>query len=233
MNVATDLFRNGGFRGFYRGIIPASAGSIPGVALYFTSYELCKDIMSSNAGLPSYVVNFTSGFVAEAVSCVFWVPTDVLKERAQAQSRATVSSALQTTGIREFYRGYGATLASFGPFSAFYFMFQEKLKTSWLSLSGEQELPFPKIALTCAIAGGAAALFTAPLDLIKVRMQVHRGSLSGSAYSNVWSGLRHVLKQEGVRGLFIGGGSRVWFAVPNTAITMSVMEYFRRRIDQN
>jgi len=218
--------------------MPAFFGSVPGVALYFTSYEVAKRLISNNIGGSNYFVNFVAGFTAEAVSCVFWVPTDVLKERAQARAQTvgrlngtSVSSMLQKNQFRELYRGYGATLASFGPFSALYFMFLEKMKTSWLSFSGASELTFPKLALTCAVAGGAAALCTAPLDLVKVRMQVHRGSLSGSAYSNIWSGLKHVFRSEGIRGLFLGGSSRVWFAVPNTAITMSVMEYVRRRID--
>lgn len=229
-----------GARGLYKGLLPASLGSVPGVSMYFTSYEMCKKFMNSTTAVPNYLVNFASGFVAEAVSCIFWVPTDVLKERAQALSRipidgpgSSLRSALQTNGIWELYRGYGATLASFGPFSAFYFMIQEKLRSEWLSISNETELPFPKLALTCAVAGGAAALCTAPLDLVKVRMQVQRGSLSGSSYANTWVGLKHIFQKEGIRGLFLGAGSRVWFAVPNTAITMSVMEYVKRLIDSN
>ena len=34
----------------------------------------------------------------------------------------------KTEGIRGLYRAYGATVASFGPFSALYFLFYENLK---------------------------------------------------------------------------------------------------------
>jgi len=36
----------------------------------------------------------------------------------------------KTEGITGLYRAYGATVASFGPFSALYFLFYEKLKKS-------------------------------------------------------------------------------------------------------
>ena len=35
---------------------------------------------------------------------------------------------MRTEGIRGLYRAYGATVMSFGPFSALYFLFYEKLK---------------------------------------------------------------------------------------------------------
>ena len=35
---------------------------------------------------------------------------------------------MKTEGMMGLYRAYGATVASFGPFSAFYFMFYEHFK---------------------------------------------------------------------------------------------------------
>jgi hypothetical protein len=87
--------------------------------------------------------------VAEAVSCILWVPIDVIKERMQVQRLTTNTDALYYRsapdamrkimayeGLRGIYRGYGATLASFGPFSAFYFVFYEELKRMALTASG-------------------------------------------------------------------------------------------------
>jgi hypothetical protein len=110
-------------------------------------------------------------------------------------------------------------------------MFVEQIRKSISEYKSSPGLSFPELVGACAAAGGAAALITAPLDLVKVRMQVERrsaGPSSGSPeYSSVIAGLRRVLAREGVLGLFRGGGSRVWFAVPNTAITMSLMESFK------
>lgn len=39
-----------------------------------------------------------------------------------------IKQVLKTEGVRGLYRAYGATVMSFGPFSAFYFLFYEKMK---------------------------------------------------------------------------------------------------------
>ena len=213
-----------GVSSLYRGFLPALIGTIPGVALYFGTYEFSKSWFTSRYGQSSHLINFGCGFLAEAVSCVVWVPSDVLKERGQVGVvNAGIARIIEKEGIRGLYRGYAATLASFGPFSAFYFMFVEQLKT--FSKHYYEVLSFPQLVGICAISGGCAAFITAPMDLVKVRMQVdqNRGTRS------LVSALKHVLVNDGWLGLFRGGGSRVWFAVPNTAITMAAMDYIKHR----
>jgi hypothetical protein len=39
-----------------------------------------------------------------------------------------IRQVLRSEGLRGLYRAYGATVMSFGPFSAFYFLFYEKMK---------------------------------------------------------------------------------------------------------
>ena len=46
----------------------------------------------------------------------------------------------QTEGIWGLYRAYGATVASFGPFSALYFLFYEKLKGQFVDNSADAYL---------------------------------------------------------------------------------------------
>lgn len=118
-------------------------GSAPATCLYLTSYEVAKDSLTARSELcadhPS-LLYLGAGMAAEAVSCVLWVPIDVIKERMQMQKpgasggaiyyRNTLHAAqtiLRTEKLRGLYKGYGATLLSFGPFSALYFMFYEKV----------------------------------------------------------------------------------------------------------
>jgi hypothetical protein len=237
--TSRDIFRNHGMRGLYRGFPIAVAGTVPGVALYFTSFNFFKEHLDILLHHRTNVSNFTAGFLAEVVSCIVWVPTDVVKERNQvlAGSNAArcskepqpLSSVLRLEGVRGLYRGYGATLASFGPFSALYFMFVEGLKERYSQTFKKSNLEFAEMMSICAVAGGAAALCSAPMDLVKVRMQVERGSTS--TYKGFIPALAKIWNTEGFRGLFRGGGSRVWFAVPNTAITMSIMESIKHRLE--
>ena len=98
--------------------------------------------------MQEFSVHFSSGMLAEAVTCIIYVPVDVVKERMQVQRRErsltsnkkpqlyqykgswdALQQIIRTEGMKGIYRGYGATLASFGPFSALYFVFYERCKT--------------------------------------------------------------------------------------------------------
>ncbi|KXS18084.1 mitochondrial carrier [Gonapodya prolifera JEL478] len=144
-SVLIHTLRTEGPLALYRGFPFTFLGSAPASILYFTSYELSKDsLQAAFPSLPLPVTYFTAGIVAESLSCVLWVPIDVVKERMQVQVRpssagspattyyATTLDALRqisrTEGLAGLYRGYVATIASFGPFSALYFTFYEIFK---------------------------------------------------------------------------------------------------------
>ncbi|KAF1330308.1 hypothetical protein FI667_g5201, partial [Globisporangium splendens] len=212
-------------RGLYRGLGVSMIGSAPATCLYLTSYEVSKDSLQSidvfrNSPSLSYL---GAGMLAEALSCVLWVPIDVIKERMQVQSKvaaATSGSAgktaqtlyyrntvhaiqtiMKTEGLSGMYKGYMATLFSFGPFSALYFMLYEKNKAIAQSYLKVEDLP-PLYTLTgAALAGATASFLTNPLDLIKLRLQIQRayvaeGSTGSMAYSGIFNGLSRVIRRR-------------------------------------
>ncbi|KAL3785693.1 hypothetical protein HJC23_008726 [Cyclotella cryptica] len=212
-----------------------------------------------------FLVHFSSGMLAEAFACIVYVPVDVVKERMQVQQRINVEikdnhhykgswDALQsisrTEGLKGIYKGYWATLASFGPFSALYFVFYERFKAfarervqSTLPYDASQtvndeiddgNLPFLHLVACSAGAGALASWLTSPLDMAKLRLQVQRGRIaamptSGRAqYKGMLDCLRSVYNNEGgLRGLFRGAGARVMHVVPATAVTMTSYEKCR------
>ncbi|KAI9914162.1 hypothetical protein PsorP6_005758 [Peronosclerospora sorghi] len=175
-------------RGLYRGVGVSVLGSAPATCLYMTSYEKFKNKLLDVERFrdnPS-LLYFGAGMAAEALSCVLWVPIDVIKERMQVQGNQ--SSAVQKVYYRNtldavqmiarterlggLYKGYLVTLFSFGPFSALYFMFYEKSKAFVQNRFGKEEVPAHYTLANAAIAGAAASFLTNPLDLIKLRLQV-------------------------------------------------------------
>jgi Mitochondrial carrier protein len=83
-------------------------------------------------------------------SCVVFVPVDVVKERLQVQIQTTSGHPGASTGVagglpmyngsldaliqicrheglKGIYKGYGATLLTYGPFSALYFFLYEEV----------------------------------------------------------------------------------------------------------
>lgn len=67
------FWRSGGFRGIYKGLAPAAAGSAPTAALFFCTYEGFKKYLSNATGtVNSPYVHMISASCAEVVSfCIY------------------------------------------------------------------------------------------------------------------------------------------------------------------
>ncbi|CAI5741874.1 unnamed protein product [Peronospora destructor] len=243
-------FRVRHLQGLYRGIGVSILGSAPATCLYMTSYEMSKDVLM---GVERFRENpsllyLGAGLAAEAASCVLWVPIDVIKERMQVQVQPKGASktvqkiyyrntldAVQIIARTEhfggLYKGYFATLLSFGPFSALYFMFYEKAKMFAQKRFDVEDLPAHYTLASATVAGATASFLTNPLDLIKLRLQVqpaYATEATPAAYHGIIDGLTQVIRTEGVLALYKGAGARVAFHAPSTAITMSLFESCRQ-----
>jgi len=102
-------------------------------------------------------------------SCVVFVPVDVIKERLQVQSQLgrtnykgsmdALGTIVRHEGIIGLYKGFNATLLSFGPFSALYFLFYEEVscyinsfkKSNHILLNCRGKVIFPKENLILAL----------------------------------------------------------------------------------
>mmetsp|Transcript_9141 Transcript_9141/g.10341 ORF Transcript_9141/g.10341 Transcript_9141/m.10341 type:complete len:92 (+) Transcript_9141:44-319(+) len=79
------------------------------------------------------------------------------------------------------------------------------------------------------LAGAGASLLTNPLDLIKLRLQVGRGSKAAGisqefAYKHMVDGLFQVIKTEGPLALWNGSFARMCTHFPTVAISMGIIE---------
>lgn len=286
-DVLIRTFRTEGIAGLYRGFGAILVGGTPGTVIYLCTYEAAKaqlsqwkyNIFDQKSGKESlmgggdFLVHFSSGLIAEAVACIVYVPVDVIKERLQVQHSSMKTSnsytgsydalikIAKTEGMGGVYKGYAATLASFGSFSAFYFMFYERLKAETRQylfdpehleppeVIQKEELPFPWLVLCSCSAGGLASWLTSPLDMAKLRLQVQRGETyrnqkGGSpspspaspsplvSYRGVVDCLRTSYRDGGVKALFRGAGARVYFFAPATTITMTCYESFYSFFDK-
>lgn len=247
LQAARLIYREGGIRGFFRGGGLVIIGSGPGVALYLSTYEYVKRYLNLN-GQESAFLHLCSGFIAEAVSCVFWVPIDVVKERTQTMFPRVVGryhgsidglrTIIRNEGFFGLYKGYFVTVSSFGPASALYFMFYETFK-EFLRSTIEPKFGVFGLSLTAALFGNSLACFiTSPLEMVKTRYQVQRAVLTVNgrnllsdqfmfSYSGAIEALRCAVTDGGVRGLWKGAVSRVLYTGPNAALTMSLYEWFK------
>lgn len=263
IDAIVKTFQHQGLRGLYGGFGAVIIGGTPGTVLYLTGYSYSRDKMTAlvtggdgrrqaaqqlTPG-QEFAVHLSCGMLAEAVTCVIYVPVDVIKERLQVQQSATsvegshytgsfhaLKQIVRTEGLKGIYKGYWATLASFGPFSAIYFMMYEQFKSAARERKGCQDgdLPLINLVTSSCCAGALASWLTSPLDMAKLLLQVQRGQDAAPCYKVAsrtqpqYKGMAHCLslvyQHGGIRGLFRGAGARVLHFTPATTITMCCYE---------
>lgn len=85
LNIARETVRKEGIRGLYKGFGVHVGGGIPAGGLYCGSYEFFKKLTLQIPFFQNYpfVAYLMGGIFAETISCVIFVPVDVIKERRQ------------------------------------------------------------------------------------------------------------------------------------------------------
>jgi len=223
----------GGFRGIYRGIGAAAAGSAPGAALFFSVYETSKPVVRELQqrhgilGDNPAISHMVAASIGEAAACLVRVPTEVVKASMQtnAAGSQTLSSAIKTIVADKeakaflspvfggLYRGYGITLFREIPFALIQFPIYERLKKEWAAHQGKEDVS-PLQAAACGSAGGAiAAAATCPLDVLKTRLMLGKDK-KGKPYKNAMDVGRRILAEEGAGTLLSGIQPRVmWISI--------------------
>eukprot|EP00946_MAST-07B_sp_MAST-7B-sp1_P004427 g4427.t1 len=256
LNTLQRTVANEGLKGLYRGFGITVVGSAPATCLYLTSYENVKDRITATSPFfqrSDFLAHFMAGMVAEAFSCVLWVPIDVTKERLQVQERAgsvanngggakalgstnyrgsmdAITKIIRAEGLSGIYRGYGATIASFGPYSAFYFMFYEQIKRISLGLYSESMDESEGTGRNGSVGRG-----------LSVQGGVEKAAAPGSGgsgsaimpwgeYSGMFDGLMKIVRQDGIPGLFRGATARMAFHGPAMAITIASFETLKLKL---
>ena len=245
-----NTYKQEGARGLYRGLgITLLAGG-PATALYFYTYDQSKKYLSHAMKTQnSFWVLFTSGMIAEVLSCVLWVPIDVIKERQQVMtllktyyynsSFDAIRQIRATEGIPALYRAYGATILSFGPLTGISLALYDKLKVWFGFTRGEQT--FAQSMLLSGISGVVASIVTNPIDVVKVRMQVQRAEAKGEqlhssgrfGYRNSFHGMMKLFKEEGFLGLFRGLFAKSLFGIMYAGLHLPINDFVKYRLLKN
>ncbi|TVY85038.1 putative mitochondrial carrier protein [Lachnellula suecica] len=231
LQSSSGFLASGGFSGVYRGVGSAIVGSAPGAALFFCTYEYSKSFLSahrhakqvSEGGLvrewEAPIVHMVAASLGEVAACAVRVPTEVVKQRAQAGQHPSSLLALKailsqhrTIGVsgvwREMYRGWSVTIMREVPFTVIQFPLWESMKEYRRRTSGKDEIGALESGLFGSAAGAVAAGFTTPLDVLKTRMMLAKEKTAMIPL------LREILRDSGPRAFFAGIGPRVlWISI--------------------
>lgn len=208
-------------------------GSAPSAASFFIVYDGVKRSLlvpeEGQAAGPSsrsrvILTHSLASSMGEIAACAVRVPTEVIKQRAQAglfggstlaalkdilalrggqsAGAAAAGTAPQQRGyihvVRELYRGAGITIAREIPFTILQFTLWETMKERYAKFQGTSgqaaAVPASTSAMFGSVAGAIAAGLTTPLDVIKTRVMLARRD--GGAEGGVRrTGVREVVQE--------------------------------------
>ncbi|KAI5810129.1 putative mitochondrial carrier protein [Peziza echinospora] len=237
----------------WRGTVPSVIRTSVGSALYFSVLASIREqlastssalIKASNAAPRhnhssalvqlSPTANLISGAFTRATVGFIMMPVTILKVRFESdmypQYKSMLSastSILRTEGVAGFFRGWGATAVRDAPNAGLYLFFYEAgkkyLSPLFLNPSGTQDLATSTWInmVSSGLAGALATAVTNPFDTLKTRLQVSPG-----AYTNMWTALAKILKEEGPRRLFDGLGLRMGRKAISSSVVWTGYEFF-------
>lgn len=247
-HIVPNIIREEGVLALWKGNSAAVARVVPYMSIQFLMYEKYgamfkkkfTDVIADPTG-QRVACNLCSGSMAGMTAVVATYPLDVVRARLAMQSygKATTDykgflDALtripKEEGWRSCYRGMGATLIGVAPYTGLKFATYEGGKQffkEYLDIE-ERDLTGPMRICAGSSAGLIALTFVYPFDVIRRRMQTHRG---GKAYPSVLAALKTIFREEGVRrGLYKGLTLNYLKTLPNVALYMTVYDYIKYRM---
>jgi solute carrier family 25 S-adenosylmethionine transporter 26 len=166
----------------------------------------------------------------EVAACAVRVPTEVVKQRAQAGQYPSSLLALKgilsqhrTIGLpgvwKELYRGWSVTIMREVPFTVIQFPLWESMKEYRRRTSHREEISGFESALFGSAAGAIAAGITTPLDVLKTRMMLAKEKTA------VVPLLRQILRDSGPKAFFAGIGPRILWISAGGAIFLGSYQW--------
>lgn len=237
---ASRIIGEEGFRAFWKGNLVTIAHRLPYSSVSFYAYERYKNILHLVPGLESHKrntsadlgVHFVAGGLAGLTAASATYPLDLVRTRLAAQTKViyyrgighTLQTIVREEGIWGLYKGLGATLLGVGPSIAINFSVYETLRSSWHSQRPNDSTVL--VSLTCgSLSGIASSTATFPLDLVRRRMQLEGAGGRARVYTTgLFGTFRHIIRTEGLRGLYRGILPEYYKVVPGVGICFMTYE---------
>lgn len=142
IRTAATMFKQDGFRAFFRGLGPSLLGIIPYASIDLTAYETLKQTYYQISGdrKPSTAVHLVCGATAGALSATVVYPLGLIRTRLQAQGTSThqqrypggaidvIRTTYRKESLRGFYKGLSPSLLKVIPAVSISYICYEEAK---------------------------------------------------------------------------------------------------------
>ncbi|KAJ3628716.1 hypothetical protein Zmor_003898 [Zophobas morio] len=186
LQSSQGFINSGGFRQIYKGVSINIMGSAPSAALFFLTYEICKNLLAHEkkesgclSSRKEALIHMGAACGGEVVAAFVHVPTELIKQNAQVVlfKRETLTFQARSSEqnipliVKTIINRFCATLLREVPFAITQFPLYEYFKSRLPSKLGKP-LSSLESAACGSLAGAIAAVATNPLDVIKTRIML-------------------------------------------------------------
>ncbi|SPO32072.1 related to calcium-binding mitochondrial carrier protein [Ustilago trichophora] len=199
-----------------------------------------KPIKSAFAEIGKSAYNFGLGGIAGSVGATLVYPIDLVKTRMQNQRSAVVGEPLmyknsidcvkkvfRNEGLRGFYSGLGPQLLGVAPEKAIKLTVNDLVRGHAKDpITGDITLPWELFA--GGAAGGCQVIFTNPLEIVKIRLQVAGEIAKAEGGDRVARGAVHIVRQLGLVGLYKGASACLLRDIPFSAIYFPAYAHLKK-----
>ncbi|KAM3395715.1 hypothetical protein P3S68_004721 [Capsicum galapagoense] len=205
---AVRIVNEEGFRAFWKGNLVTTAHRLPYSSVNFYAYEHYKSLLKSIPGLDAgadIFVHFVGGESAGITAAAATYPLDLVRTRLAAQRKAI------------YYMGICHSLCTIYRDEGFFGLY----KGLGATLMGVG----PRIASSTA---------TFPLDLVRRRKQLEGAGGRAHVYNSIgiMGMFKHIIRNEGFRGLYRGILPEYYKVVPSVGIVFMTYETLKKLLSQ-
>ncbi|PRP81223.1 hypothetical protein PROFUN_02057 [Planoprotostelium fungivorum] len=233
----TKMYRDEGWRGYFKGNGTNIVRIVPYSAAQFAAFEQFKKMLTKPGEKDLTPLNrLNAGAMAGIVSVVVTYPLDLIRTRLSVQSTTApkyngIAHAwkmiIKQEGVHALFKGITPTVMGVAPYVGLNFMTYETLK-AFVKTNMNPE-PTTTQLLTCGgMAGAIAQTITYPCDVLRRKMQMQGFNESHPVYGSTWNAVRTVWAQETWRGFYKGLIPNYLKVVPAISISFVTYEYCKK-----
>ncbi|XP_055378698.1 calcium-binding mitochondrial carrier protein SCaMC-3 isoform X2 [Condylostylus longicornis] len=237
------MMKEGGLQSFWRGNGINVLKIAPESAIKFAAYEKVKRLLRGDEKRQMTIYErFLAGACAGGVSQTIIYPMEVLKTRLALRKTGQYYGILDAAkkiyvneGVRSFYRGYIPNILGIVPYAGIDLAVYETLKKKYLSTHNKEEPSFLVLLACGSISSTLGQVCSYPLALVRTRLQAQAvvNNKNSQMPTNMHGVFSHILKNEGVMGLYRGITPNFIKVLPAVSISYVVYEYSSRALGVN
>lgn len=213
---------------FFAGLTPALIGHLPHGALAFTLYSVLMNRLAEHVPrVDARVRTVAAACASDALAALWLAPIELVKVRVQA---GVASNSLVSARAGGLFVGTPAQILRDAPFRALYIVAFEALRSRYERRKG-RELVTSETTVIGAAVGASVAAVTSPLDVVRTRIMAQRAG-AGRAYSNYVDCFQHIIRRDGLRGVYRGLMPRAVYMGASVALFSIGYEAVRKAVDE-